>query len=106
MPAIILCGPTGQLLPPIPCRRWSLRRKRQVVVAVRQGIVTVHEACCMWNLSVGELAAWARTLDIRGPHPLAKLATQTGPQPTDLRHQNIPASEMMPATPVSAPPTM
>ena len=66
MTAIILCGPTGRRLPPIPCSRFTPKRKKQVVAAVRGGIVTAHDVCRMYNLSLIQLSGWARSLDTDG----------------------------------------
>jgi hypothetical protein len=54
-------GPTGTrltiaTLPSVRTVRWSPRRKAEIVVAGRQGLVTSDEACTLYELTVDELA--------------------------------------------------
>lgn len=56
-------GPSGQPLtlrdlPPPTTRRWVIRRKAEVVIAVQAGLITFEEACKRYNLSVEELTSW------------------------------------------------
>lgn len=56
-------GPTGEPLaiedlPPPDTRRWVLRRKAEVVAAVRGGLISQEEACRRYNMSADELASW------------------------------------------------
>ena len=57
-------------LPPPNTKRWVVRRKAQVVFGVRDGIITLEEACEIYNLSVEELASWQRLIDQHGIHGL------------------------------------
>lgn len=64
-------GPDGNLLrledlPPIDTKRWVMRRKAEVVAAVRGRLLSVEEACARWNLSEEELASWQRLIDRHG----------------------------------------
>lgn len=64
-------GPSGTLiglddLPPPNTTRWVMRRKAEVVSAVRGGLLTIDEACARWNLSVEELESWQRLIDRYG----------------------------------------
>lgn len=53
-------------LPPPDTRRWVVRRKAQVVAAVRAGVLTLEEACQRYNLSVEEYQAWEQALARHG----------------------------------------
>lgn len=53
-------------LPPPNTKRWVIRRKAQVVVAVRSGIITLDEACQRYNLSIDEFLSWQRLIDRHG----------------------------------------
>ena len=64
-------GPNGTAigiddLPPPDTTRWVMRRKAEVVSAVRGGLLTVEEACERWNLSLEELESWQRLIDRYG----------------------------------------
>lgn len=64
-------GPDGNLLtledlPPQDTQRWVMRRKAEVVAAVRGRMLTVEEACRRWNLSEEEFASWQRLIDRHG----------------------------------------
>jgi hypothetical protein len=53
-------------LPPPSTKRWVVRRKAVVVAAVRNGMLSLQEACERYNLSVEEFLAWQRSLDRYG----------------------------------------
>ncbi|MEQ9333314.1 DUF1153 domain-containing protein [Thalassobaculum sp.] len=53
-------------LPPPETTRWVMRRKAEVVSAVRGGLLTVEEACARWNLSLEEYESWQRLIDRYG----------------------------------------
>lgn len=64
-------GPDGEPmtlgdLPPPATRRWVIRRKAQVVAAVRGGLLTLDEACQRYNLSVDEFLLWQRMIERHG----------------------------------------
>ena len=70
-------GPDGQPLtvddlPPPNTRRWVIRRKAQVVSAVRGGLISLDEACRRYVLSVEEFLSWQRAIE---KHGLAGLRT-------------------------------
>ncbi|MCP1334923.1 CtrA inhibitor SciP [Futiania mangrovi] len=70
-------GPDGRRLtradlPPRDTKRWVIRRKAEVVAAVRGGLLTLEEACDRYTLSVEEFEAWQRAID---RHGLAGLRT-------------------------------
>ena len=64
-------GPDGSPLtiadlPPKETKRWVIRRKAEVVTAVRAGLLTLEEACERYNLSVEEFLSWQSLIDKHG----------------------------------------
>jgi hypothetical protein len=60
-----IVGPEGMRLaladlPPPRTARWVARRKAQVVMAVRGGLLTIEDACERYALTLDELLAWER----------------------------------------------
>jgi len=53
-------------LPPPDTKRWVVRRKAVVVQAVRNGMISLQEACRRYNLSVEEFLAWQRAIERHG----------------------------------------
>jgi hypothetical protein len=53
-------------LPPPNTKRWVVRRKAAVVVAVRAGVITLEEACRRYQLSEEEFLAWQRAFEAHG----------------------------------------
>jgi hypothetical protein len=53
-------------LPPPNTRRWVIRRKAEVVAAVRGGLLTVEEACARYSLSDEEFDAWRKAIEKHG----------------------------------------
>jgi len=53
-------------LPSPSTRRWVVRRKAVVVAAVRNGTLSLQEACRRYHLSVEEFLAWQRAIDQYG----------------------------------------
>ncbi|MBE9552513.1 MAG: DUF1153 domain-containing protein [Proteobacteria bacterium] len=53
-------------LPAPNTKRWVIRRKAQVVVAVRSGIISLNDACHRYNLSIEEFLSWQRLIDRHG----------------------------------------
>lgn len=67
-PPTSIVGPAGQRLSiedlPLPnTKRWVVRRKAEVVTAVRAGLITLEEACRRYTLSVEEFASWQALVD-------------------------------------------
>ena len=61
-------GPDGSPLtladlPPPSTRRWVIRRKAEVVAAVRGGLLSLDEACRRYTLTVEEFLAWQHAID-------------------------------------------
>ncbi|RIK92733.1 MAG: DUF1153 domain-containing protein [Proteobacteria bacterium] len=67
----MIIGPTGEpltldTLPPPNTARWVIRRKAEVVAAVRGGLLSLEEACERYTLSVEEFLSWQRAIDRNG----------------------------------------
>jgi len=70
-------GPDGSPLtiadlPPRDTKRWVIRRKAEVVAAVRGGLLSLEEACSRYTLTVEEFLSWQQSID---RHGLAGLRT-------------------------------
>jgi hypothetical protein len=70
-------GPDGSPLtiadlPPTSTKRWVIRRKAEVVAAVRGGLLSLDEACTRYTLTVDEFLSWQTSID---QHGLAGLRT-------------------------------
>ena len=64
-------GPDGSPLtvadlPPKDTKRWVIRRKAEVVAAVRGGLLSLEEACERYTLTVDEFLSWQRLIDRHG----------------------------------------
>jgi hypothetical protein len=57
--------PRGELPPP-NVKRWTVRRKAAVVVAVANAVLTREEACRRYQLSEEELASWQQAFEAHG----------------------------------------
>jgi Protein of unknown function (DUF1153) len=53
-------------LPPTNTKRWVIRRKAEVVAAVRAGVISLEDACQRYTLSVEEFLSWQRLVDSHG----------------------------------------
>ena len=53
-------------LPPANTRRWVVRRKAAVVVAVRSGRITLEEALRRYQLTEEEYRSWERACEAHG----------------------------------------
>ena len=58
--------PTLADLPPPSTRRWVIRRKAEVVAAVRGGLLSLEDACSRYTLTVDELLSWQVSIDQYG----------------------------------------
>ena len=66
-----IIGPEGQrltrdTLPDPATKRWVIRRKAEVVAAVRGGLLTLDEACARYSLTFEEFLSWQRAIDRHG----------------------------------------
>ncbi len=64
-------GPTGEPLtvenlPPPNPKRWVIRRKAEVVIAVRHGLIREDEAFERYRISVEEFHDWEQQLAAHG----------------------------------------
>ena len=64
-------GPDGSPLtiadlPPPGTHRWVIRRKAEVVAAVRGGLLSLEDACGRYSLTVEEYLSWQRSIDRHG----------------------------------------
>ncbi len=74
-------GPAGQPLtvdnlPPRDTVRWVIRRKAEVVTAVRNGLISMDDACERYRLSVEEFLNWERLVSAHGLRGLRITRTQ------------------------------
>lgn len=53
-------------LPPPDTKRWVMRRKAQIVDGVRNGQISLEEACRRYNLTVEEFLSWQRLIERHG----------------------------------------
>ena len=75
--AKFVIGPDGSPLtvadlPAANTQRWVIKRKAQVVAAVRGGLLSLEEACERYRLTVDEFLHWQQSID---RHGLAGLRT-------------------------------
>ncbi len=66
-----IIGPAGKPLSlddlPAPgTKRWVVRRKAEVVTAVRAGLLTLEEACERYHLSMEEFLSWQALIEKHG----------------------------------------
>ncbi len=67
----VVIGPDGSPLtladlPSTETKRWVIRRKAEVVVAVRGGLLSLEDACSRYKLTVEEFLGWQRAIDRHG----------------------------------------
>ena len=53
-------------LPARNTKRWVIRRKAAVVIAVREGLLSLTEACERYALSVEEFLSWQQAIEHHG----------------------------------------
>ena len=64
-------GPDGSPLtiadlPPPDTKRWVIRRKAEVIAAVRGGLLSLEEACSRYMLTTDEFLSWQSSIDQHG----------------------------------------
>jgi len=67
----LVTGPVGERLTPdsLPRSdtvRWTVRRKAEVVAAVRGDLLTFDEACANYRLTMDELISWQGAVERSG----------------------------------------
>ena len=70
-PLKYVVGPDGSPLrladlPSPETTRWVIRRKAEVVAAVRGGLLSLEEACIRYGLTVEEFLSWQSSIDQHG----------------------------------------
>src|ERR1039457_4632010 len=80
-PRKYVVGPAGRPLTiadlPAPgAASWVIRRKAEVVAAVRGGLLSLEEACSLYILTVEEFLDWQRSIDRHGLAGLRATRTQ------------------------------
>ncbi len=76
---------TGLNMLPAPgTKRWVARRKAVIVNAVRDGALSLDEACRRYQLSIEEFYAWQKAIDAHGVAGLrvTRLQIYRDPPPT------------------------
>ncbi len=81
-------GPAGEPLtiddlPAPETKRWVIRRKAEVVAAVRNGLISLEDACNRYKLSVEEFLSWQRLIDQHGMRGLRTTRLQQYRRDTD-----------------------
>ena len=66
-----MVGPNGRHLsindlPPNNTQRWVVRRKAELVAAVRGGLISLEEVCERYKLSAEEFQSWEESLNQHG----------------------------------------
>jgi len=51
---------------PLPTERWVTRRKAALITAIRNGEITLEEACQQYQLSPEEFAGWLAAFEKHG----------------------------------------
>ena len=69
-------------LPPPETKRWVIRRKAEVVAAVRGGLISLEDACKRYTLTIEEFLSWQRLMESHGMRGLRATRIQ------DYRHQS------------------
>ncbi|MFZ4762067.1 MAG: DUF1153 domain-containing protein [Alphaproteobacteria bacterium] len=54
------------LLPSPDTKRWVMRRKAAVILAIKEGRLTLEEACERYNISIEEMMTWRRLIEKHG----------------------------------------
>ena len=75
-------GPTGTPLtlhdlPPANTDRWVIRRKAEVVAAVRGGLISLEDALARYRLTAEEFLAWQKAIDKWGMQGLRTTRIQS-----------------------------
>ena len=70
----VMSGPDGRpaqiVIPPAGTKRWIPQRKAEVVAAVRNGVLTLDQACERYALTAEEFVSWEEAIDHYGLHGL------------------------------------
>lgn len=85
-------GPFGEKLtvdrlPASATVRWTVRRKAEVVAAVRGGLLTFDEACARYKIAMEELVGWQSAVEISGMRGLRTTRSQEYRELFERRHR-------------------
>ena len=88
-------GPHGTLLtladlPPPGTTRWVIRRKAELIAAVRGGLLSMEEACSRYKISVEEFMCWEHRIREYGYKSLRVTRTQLYLKRDESRVQSYP----------------
>jgi hypothetical protein len=86
-PLAYFIGPNGDVvtladLPSPKTIRWVIRRKAEVVLAVRGGLLGLDEACTRYHLTAQEFYSWHSAIEKRGLLGEAPQMQQSSTTPT------------------------
>ena len=73
-------------LPAPNTTRWVIRRKAQVVNAVKSGLISIDEACERYSLSIEEFSSWQKAMKIHGSRGLRATRIQYYRTPKSFSH--------------------
>lgn len=81
-------GPAGQPLtiddlPSPETKRWVIRRKAEVVAGVRNGLISLEDACKRYKLSADEFLSWQKLIEEHGVRGLRTTRLQQYRRPND-----------------------
>ena len=65
---------TRRELPPPGTNRWVARRKAVIVAAVEQNVLTLEDACRIYDLSAEEFGSWRDAMEEHGLNALRSTA--------------------------------
>lgn len=87
-------GPGGRRLTladlPLPAtKRWVIRRKAEVVAAVRGGLLSLEEACSRYALNSDEFQSWLHCIDRFGLDGLRTTRTQLYLRPVAMAQSRL-----------------
>jgi len=74
-------------LPASETVRWTVRRKAEVVAAVRGGLLTFDEACARYAIAMEELVGWQSAVEISGMRGLRTTRSQEYRELFERRHR-------------------
>lgn len=79
-------------LPPADIKRWTMRRKAEVILAVQGGLITASDVCERYRMSIEELRSWHRLIDRHGVRGLRVTRLQEYRRPTQVNGNGMTSS--------------
>ncbi len=77
-------------LPPAGTTRWVIRRKAEVIYAVRGGLLTIDDACARYRLSLEEFLSWQSMIGQHGVQGLRSTQSKNCHQRTKTATARVP----------------